>query len=92
MTRWETLADAREEAAGWLLAIAVDHGTGSLVHRKAELLWSRAESEALASLEHADRSNAERILDHAMHLLSHAPGILNRRELSPEDLAGLMDG
>jgi hypothetical protein len=90
--RWESLEDAREEAAGWLLAIAVDHGTGSPVHREAERLWIRTELEVRASLEHADPGNAARILDQAMHLLAHAPGILGRKELTPEDLIGLMSG
>jgi selenocysteine lyase/cysteine desulfurase len=90
MEHWDRYVVARAEAAGWLLAIAVEHGTGSPLHRQAELVWIRAAREALASLEHADPANAVSILEHALHALSRAPEILKRRELSQEDLIGLM--
>lgn len=92
MDRWETYVEARAEAAGWLLTIAVDHGSDSALHRQAERLWARAEREALASLEHGDLPNAVSILELAVHQLARAPEILKRNELSPQELAGLMSG
>jgi hypothetical protein len=92
MDRWERYVEARAEAAGWLLAIAVDHGSDSALHAQGEQLWARAEREALASLEHGDLANAVSILEHAVHQLARAPEILKRNELTPQDLAGLMAG
>jgi len=92
MDRWETYVEARAEASGWLLAIAVDHGSESPLHRQGEELWARAEREALASLEHGDLGNAVSILEHAVHQLAQAPQILKRNELTPQDLMGLMAG
>jgi hypothetical protein len=92
MERWDKYVEARSEASGWMLAIAVNYGSDSPLHRQAERLWSRAEAEALASLEHADPANAALILEHAVHVLARAPEILKRRELVPDDLIGLMGG
>jgi hypothetical protein len=92
MERWERYVDARAEASGWMLTIAVDHGSDSPLHRQAERLWARAEAGALASLEHGDLANALSILDHALHQLRRAPEILTRNELSPQDLMGLLGG
>jgi hypothetical protein len=92
MERWQTYVDARAEAAGWMLAVAVEYGSDSPVHRQAQALWHDAEASALASLEHADPENAVLVLRNALDILSHAPEILKRRELTEEDLIGLMGG
>ena len=88
----EGLAAARAEASGWLLAIAVDHGSDSPLHLQASRHWARTEAEVLASLEHGDVANARTIVDHALHLLSRAVEILRRDELSADDLIRLMGG
>jgi hypothetical protein len=87
---WQVYVDARAEAAGWLLALAVDYGSDSELHRQGQRLWARAELEALASLENGDLTNAVTILEQALYVLARAPEILKRRELSPEDLTGLL--
>lgn len=92
MDRWEFYVESRAEAAGWLLALAVDHGSDSPLHRRAEELWLRAEREALASLAHGDVANATSLLQHALHQLARAPEVLKRQELSPDELTGLLEG
>jgi hypothetical protein len=90
LARWVRIDKLRKAAGLSLEAIGAEFGQGSVIHRQCEAVWHRAEEGAVTSLLHADFENAATLLDRALDVLSRAPEVARRAELSADDLALLL--
>lgn len=88
--RWERIDGLRQEARRRLAALESESGRQSAFYRQCEVVWERAEADAVLSLFYGDFENAAILLDRALHVLTTAPEVARRAELGGTDLGALM--
>ena len=90
MSEWTEISEAREAATNRLSKIAGEHGRDSQLWRMCDDVWRSRESEALTSLIYGDFANAKVILARGLHILTHAPALVENGELPLEEAALLL--